>query len=69
MVVWWDSREFSKTKNKKHYGMSGRKEAAKKIIWRQEGKKNQVYTMLKEKSRKKNSVSWKVVMAKISFSN
>ena len=49
--------------------MSGRKEAAKKIIWRQEGKKNQVYTMLKEKSRKKNSVSWKVVMAKISFSN
>ena len=41
-------------------------EAAKKNIWRQKGKQNQVYMSLKEKPRKKNSVSWKVVMAKIS---
>ena len=33
------------------------------------GKQNPVHMLQKEKPRKKNLVSWKVVIAKISFSN
>ena len=45
------------------------KEAAKNNIWRQNGKQNQVYMLPKEKPRKENLVSWKQVIAKISFLN
>ena len=41
----------------------------RKNIWKQKGKQNQAYMLLKEKPMQKNLVSWKVVMVEISFSN
>ena len=62
----WDSGEFSKTNE--NYRRSDRKEAAKKNIWRQKGKKNQVYMLLKQAQEEKFSQLERNVK-KISFSN
>ena len=61
--TWWQD-ETVESYRKENYGRSGREEAAKKNIWRQKGKQNKVYILLKEKPRKKKA-SWKVVIAKI----
>ena len=63
----WDDTVESLVKQKKNYGRSGRKEVAKRNICRQKGKQNQVYMLPKENARRKNLISWKVVIKKFHF--
>ena len=68
--TWWcEETVESLGKQKRTLWNEWQKGGSKENHLEAKGKQNQVYTLLKEKPRKKNSVSWKVVMAKNTFSN